>query len=176
MALAATIAACVAALVSLVNVFATSWLGRHSLRQQWRREAERPIVAAFLSCSDQCLEAWNDAALSKQAWINSFETGHEEHRKRSHDDMVSAHETGSSLVEKMTTHVAELDLVAGSEVCRTTKQLLKHHCSIRHMIRPAGAAGDPYQAFRSQRAEIDKLRTTVVKTSRADIGVALKPK
>jgi hypothetical protein len=166
----ATVAAFAAATISLVNVFVTSRLTRRSQKEQWRRDTERPIVAALLTSSDDCLRAWTEAASQKETWARSLQPGGTRDDE-ARDKMTKAYAEGWALYEKLSLQLAELDLVAGVEVRRKAKELLDQHYSIRHVTRPAGGANNPSGFVGQCRGEIETLRGAVIAATRVDIGV-----
>src|SRR5262249_14696611 len=97
-------------------------------KEQWRRETERPIIAALLTTSDGCLRAWDETAAYRQEWAQARQKAEVESiQKEAHDQMVKAAAEAWALHEKLRLIVAELDLIAGMDVRAAAEDLEKRH-------------------------------------------------
>ncbi len=166
-------AAFTAAALSLVNVGFSAWLNSRGHLEQWRRDVERPIVAQIITLSGDALNAWRDASLAKQEWITSvhadLDRQHEDTGAR--DRAAEQWAVGSGAYDKLRFEIAQLDLVAGRPLRDTAGALLRPHESMRHYIRPAGAASDWFEQVTVLNNKIVALQGDLVVKTRADLGL-----
>lgn len=169
----AAVAAFTAAGLSLVNVAISARLTSRGQREQWRRDVERPIVAQIITLSGDALTAWREASFARQEWITSVRADpdrqHEDTDAR--DRAAEKWTAGAGAYEKLRFEIAQVDLVAGRPLRETAGALLGLHESMRHYIRPAGAANDWFEQVTDLNNQIIALEGDLVAKTRADLGL-----
>jgi hypothetical protein len=163
------IAAFVAAGLSLINILITSWFVRRGQLEQWRRDAERPIVARVLALSDKCLEIITESANQKAMWIQSLETGQQD--TEVYNVMLKLWDAAGITYDELRVEGAQLELVGGRDLRGAVDRLLTLHEGLRHVVGPAGGAEGPDQVAREYGNDIRSSRAELVDRPRADLGL-----
>jgi hypothetical protein len=164
-------AAFTAAALSLVNVAVSARMTQRGQREQWRRDAERPIVARILTISSEALELWGDTARAKGQLIDELAAEPFAEHPVARDAAMQAWQSASAAHELLRFEVAQLDLIGGRRVRSAATALLTSHESANHWLRPAGGASDIDQLWMSESNKIVNLTAELVAATRADLGV-----
>lgn len=178
----ATVAAFLAAGLSLANVTISAQLARRQSLEGWRRDAERPAVARVLTLSDSCYRTWSKAWNSAARWFKS--SVNEEGPYNGPGDVSAKTEAlelfkqGGNLLEELRFEVAQLDLVAGQSVRDASRAIVVVHENVQRQISPNDLFSlypDAVSLGPLERGEFRAIERTLVAAARADLGLSRDP-
>ena len=139
--------------------------------QQWRQDAERPVLAKVITTSERSLAILEDTMNKRNRWMNSMTHGQIDNEAR--DEARRSWETDSNEFEELRYQVAQLDLIAGEPLRQAAHALFWKHSDLRHVLRPSsGGEGDLTDSFMAYSNEIVDLRQTLINLARVDLGIS----
>jgi hypothetical protein len=172
----ATAAAYTAAALSLVSVVVGVVLSyRLSSRgqlEQWRRDAERPIVARLLTLSNDALDNWLNGYHARMDWITSrADPGQSSEDIKAREMMLEQWQAGAKQYGKIEFEVAQLTLIAGFPLREAATALSRLHWTVVRAMPPLADMSDWFERVAEQMDRIAALHDDLATEARADLGV-----
>lgn len=172
MASITAVAAFVAAGLSLVNVLVSYFLSHRGQLNQWRRDAERPVVANVLALSGKLTSQLSDVAKARDEWLTSIQQDRNNENVAARDTAASEWRGARDTFEKLSFEITGLDLIAGRSPRDAAAELMSAQESLVHWLRPASGTSEPPQEIFSRQSGVAfNAERDLISAVRRDLGV-----
>jgi hypothetical protein len=161
-------AAITAAVLSLIGIILNVRSVSRAQREQWRREQERPVVARCLLLSSDAHNRWADVAATDVAIATGDPKKVRERFEQLMDKRTQDFEKGLQLTHELRYEVAQLDLLASTEVRRAAADLVNAHDRVSMRV----ATKHDGLELLEHAGEIVQLQAALVERARADLGLS----